>query len=230
MNVHVHVARCTSIIRELVEAVDDVVSRDRATDIDRQALPGELVDDVEHLDRAKVARLVELKVHGPDDVRGDRAHGADLDADAGETSFLLAIGDFQALLTPQALDLLVVDAPAFVTQGVIGPSPAPAGVLRRELAQERAQLLVDLVDNDGESLGGAALANHGAGPTLRNPEPCLKLNDRLTTTVRGQNFPSAMCLSMSMSSAWFATMRLSWVFSFSSSLSFFASLAFMPPY
>lgn len=103
----------------------------------------------------------------------------------------------------------MVDVVSLVAQGVVGASPAPPRMVRRELAQELAQLLVDLVDDDSQSLGGAALADHGARAALRNPELCLKLNDRLTTTVRGQNFPSAMCLSMSMSSAWLATMRLS---------------------
>jgi hypothetical protein len=91
----------------------------------------------------------------------------------------------------------------------VGSPPAPAGMVLRELAQERAQHLVELVDHGRESLGGTTLANDRAGPALRNPELCLKLNDRLTTTVRGQNFPSAMCFSMSMSSAWLATMRFS---------------------
>ena len=103
----------------------------------------------------------------------------------------------------------MVDAVSLVAQGVVGASPAPAGMVLGELAQERTKLLVDLVDDDSQTLGGAALTDDGARAALGNPELCLKLNDRLTTTVRGQNFPSAMCLSMSMSSAWLATMRLS---------------------
>jgi hypothetical protein len=79
----------------------------------------------------------------------------------------------------------VVDAVALVAQGVVGAAPPPAGVVLRELAQERAQPLVDLVDDDSETLGGAALTNNGTRSAFRNPELCLKLNDRLTTTVRG---------------------------------------------
>ena len=103
----------------------------------------------------------------------------------------------------------MVDAVPLVAQGVVRSPPAPAGMVLRELAQERAQHLVELVDNDSQSLGGTTLTDHGTRSALRNPELCLKLNDRLTTTVRGQNFPSAMCFSMSMSSAWLATMRFS---------------------
>jgi hypothetical protein len=79
----------------------------------------------------------------------------------------------------------VVDAVSLVAQGVVRPTPPPPRVLLRELAQERAQPLVDLVDDDSETLGGAALTNNGTRSAFRNPEQCLKLNDRLTTTVRG---------------------------------------------
>jgi hypothetical protein len=82
-------------------------------------------------------------------------------------------------------------------------------VLLGELAQERTKLLVDLVDDDSQTLGGAALTDDGARAALGNPELCLKLNDCLTTTVRGQKFPDAMCFNMSISSTWLATMRFS---------------------
>ncbi len=103
----------------------------------------------------------------------------------------------------------MVDAVPRVAQGVVGPSPAPAGVVLGELAQERAELLVDLVDDDGESLGRATLTNNGAGPAFRNPELLFECNDHSTAAVRGQNFPSATYFNMSMSSAWLATMRFS---------------------
>jgi hypothetical protein len=74
---------------------------------------------------------------------------------------------------------------SLVAQGVVRASPAPAGVLLRELTQERPELLVELLDDRGESLGGVALTNNGTRPAFRNPELRLKLNDRLTTTVRG---------------------------------------------
>jgi hypothetical protein len=49
------------------------------------------------------------------------------------------------------------------------------------------------------------LTNDPTRSTFRNPEPFTRHRDGVAPTVRGQNFPSASSLSMSMSSAWFAT-------------------------
>ena len=49
---------------------------------------------------AEITRLVELKVHRPDDVRYDRAHGTDDDTDTAQAPLLLAIGHLEALFTP----------------------------------------------------------------------------------------------------------------------------------
>jgi len=96
--VHAQVTRCASLGGQLVQPVDDVVGGDGASDVDGEALSRELVDDVEQLHGAQVARLVELEVHRPDDVRRDGTHGSDDHTNAGEALLLLAIGDFQALL------------------------------------------------------------------------------------------------------------------------------------
>lgn len=61
--VHAQVARRAALGGELLET---------GRDVDGQALSGEFVDDVEHLDGAQVARLVLLKVYGPDDVGGGK--------------------------------------------------------------------------------------------------------------------------------------------------------------
>ncbi len=44
---------------------EDVVGVDGMVDVDGEGFAGELVDDVEHLDRAPVGEGVELEVHGP---------------------------------------------------------------------------------------------------------------------------------------------------------------------
>jgi len=103
----------------------------------------------------------------------------------------------------------VIDSVSGVAQGVVRPSPTPPRVLHGELAQERAQALIDLMDHGRQTLGGATLTNDGAGPALRNPELLFECNHHSTTTVRGQNFPSATNFNMSISSAWLATMRFS---------------------
>ena len=139
--VHAQVVRCASLLHQFVESTNDVVGGDRTCHVDREALAGELVDDVEHLDGAQVARLVKLKVHGPDDVGGDGTHRAHDHADAREALLLLAIGHLEPLFSPETLDFLVVHTPAGLAQCVETAAPAPARVLLGELAQERADLL-----------------------------------------------------------------------------------------
>ena len=89
--VHAQVTRCASLAGQLVQPVDDVVSNNGASDVDGEELPGKLVDDVEQFHGAQVARLVELEVHGPDDVRSDGAHRADHHTDAGHSLLLLLL-------------------------------------------------------------------------------------------------------------------------------------------
>jgi len=102
---------------------------------------------------------------------------------------------------------------------------------RGERSKEGAKLLlIGARARWSESLRGATLANHDARSAFRHPELLLKCNDHLTPAVRGQDFPSATNLNMSMSRPWLATMRLSGVFSFLSSFKRFASFAFKPPY
>src|SRR5690606_24144951 len=62
---------------EAVEGGDDAVGVDGTVNDDGGALPGVLVDDVEQLEGAAVDGGVELEVHRPEGVRGDRAHGPD---------------------------------------------------------------------------------------------------------------------------------------------------------
>ena len=61
---------------QLIRTTHDIVRGDGTSDVNAQALAGELINDVEHLERTQVARLVELKVHGPDRGGGNGACGA----------------------------------------------------------------------------------------------------------------------------------------------------------
>jgi hypothetical protein len=63
------------------------------SDVDWNELSGELVNNVEHLEGAQVARLVELEVHGSYDVGYNGTHHTYLNIKVGEP-FHLAIGVF----------------------------------------------------------------------------------------------------------------------------------------
>ena len=75
----------------------------------------------------------------------------------------------------------------------------------------------------------AMLPRNAAGTTLGHPEAGLQGHHGPAAPLRGQKFPSASSLSMSISNAWLATSFLSRVFSASSSRSRLAWLAFIPP-
>ncbi len=67
-----------------------------------------------------------------------------LDTNARQALLALAIGDLQALFSPQTLDFLVIDVPTLIAQRVVAATPPPARMLLSEVAQERANLLFAL--------------------------------------------------------------------------------------
>ena len=68
--VEAHVGRGAPFGGQALEAAHDPVGVDGALDVDGQGLPGELVDDVEELQRPPVGGLVELEVEGPAESTG----------------------------------------------------------------------------------------------------------------------------------------------------------------
>src|SRR5690606_39139225 len=144
---------------------------------------------------------------------------------------VLAVGHLQSFLTPQALDPLVVDLPAHPSGSLGSPPPPPPRPLLRERSEKPPQLDLVIARRRGlEALGRAVLTDDPAGMSLGDPEPIAQHLHRCTSPVRGQKFPSASSLSIALSSSASARSFFSRAFSPSSSLSRFASLAFMPPY
>ena len=98
-----------------------------------QRFAGELVDDVEQLQRAPIGGDVGLEVARPQRVWSDRAHRPDVRVDPGQPLLLHPLGGLQALLTPLTTDPLVVDLPASTPRdlrGTAGSSPARASTSR----------------------------------------------------------------------------------------------------
>ena len=84
----------------------------------------------------------------------------------------------------------------------MGLAPAPAGVALGDLAQTVAELVLLWRGRLGAAaLGGAVLAHHVAGSALRDPETLGQGHHGPPAALRGQKFPSANSLSMSMLSA-----------------------------
>ena len=106
---------------------------------------------------------------------------------AESAALVLACGDAQALLAPQALSALAVQAPALLDQTGVGAAIAPAGLLGRDLTQAGSQrpIVGDLVGL--VALGGAMLAGDPTRPALGelqavcNMQTALRLRAGLTS-------------------------------------------------
>ena len=133
-------------------------------DVDGQGLLGELVGDVEQLERLEVGGLVELEVDGPDVVRvGGPQPGAVGDRGPDPGALLGLLEDAKSLVTAQALDPLVVHAVALPAQDRRHAAIAVAGVGPGQVSEPGPQvLLFGAGDRGGPALGGAGLAD---GPT-----------------------------------------------------------------
>ena len=131
----------------------------------------------------------------------------------------------------KALNPLAVHPPAYATRSLGHATPTPPGAALRERTQELPQRGVVVTwCRRCEPLRRTVLADNPTRSTLRHPEPRLQHPCSIATTVRGQKFPSANSLSIALSSSASASNFFNRVFSTSSSLSRFASLAFIPPY
>ncbi len=192
----------TTLEHEPVKDGDDPVGVDPTVDQDRGAFPGELVDDVQQLQLPATGGGVELEIEGPHDVRPDRAERADLRPDTHQPFLPAPLWYSQPLLAPQAPYPFVVDDPPRPPCALRSTTPPPPRTLLRKRDQEFAQAQLLPVDHRWqEPLGGAVLADNPARPALGHPEPITQHQDGGATTVRGQTFPSANSLSMSISKA-----------------------------
>ena len=139
-------------------------------------------------------------------------------------------GPPQALLAPNTAGALAIDPPTLPQQDLMRCLPTPTRVIAGDLAQASSQtLLLGAGRPPGLALPRAVLTDHTARPALRDPETLLQNQYAPATALRGQNFPSANSLSMSISNACSATSFLSRWFSASSVFRRSASSAFIPP-
>ncbi len=145
---------------------------------------------------------VELEIQSPHDVRPDRAERPNLRAQTRQPFLPAPPWYSQSLLAPQTAYALVVDDPSRPSCALRSTTPPPPRALLRKRNQEFAQASLLIVDHRRrEALGGAVLADNPTRPALGDPEPVTQHHNGGAPTVRGQTFPSANSLSMSMSRA-----------------------------
>ena len=134
-----------------------------------------------------------------------------------------------ALQAPEALDPLAIDPPALAAQQGPDAAVAVAGMTGGELVHARDQRpLVGWLEAP-VALARAVLANHSAGPTLRDPPALLEEADGVTTARRAHQFPRCRSFKSEMSSACSATIFFRREFSCSSAFSRWTSSSFSAP-
>ncbi len=137
----------------------------------------------------------------------------------------------QAFLPPQPLQPLPIHLPTLTAQQRMGEPIAEPRPVPRDLAQPPSQLLLRRQHRTcWPPLGASALPNRPTRPALRDSQSLADMANGVSSAGRAQYFPRATSFSISMSSAWSATIRLSLLLSSLSRRSSLASSAFMPPY
>ena len=138
-------------------------------------------------------------------------------------------GPPQALLAPDTACALAVDPPALAQQDLMRGLPTPPRMLpaisHRRAARRCSSVLGDRRGLRSWSGSGRPRGTHGALKPRNAPAG----PHGPATALRGQNFPSANSLSMSISNACSATSFFNRWFSASSVFRRLASSAFIPP-
>ena len=147
--------------------VDHVDGFQLPSDPDRQAFPGELVDDVEHSEAPSVVGAVLNEVVGPDMVGMFRAK-----PDAGvlvapePPALGLLVRNLQPLASPDPLDPLTVYRPAGSMQHRRDAAIAVAAILGGERDDVGGQRRFIIRSCGDLALCGSVLAENKAGPSL----------------------------------------------------------------
>ena len=126
------------------------------------------------------------------------------------------------LCPPQSLDALAVDRPPFGPKERADPPVAVAGMGRGEDVHPIDELDLVLGGHPLVALGRAVLADEQAGPTFRDWMATQEVGDGIPAPGRAHHFPRWRSLSMEMSRACSATIRLSRAFSCSKAFSRYA--------
>ena len=149
------------------ERVDHVDGFQLASDPDRQAFPGELVDYIEHSEAPSVVGAVLNEVVGPDMVGMFRAK-----PDAGvlvapePPALGLLVRNLQPLASPDPLDPLAVHDPAGSMQHRRDAAIAVAAILSGERDDVGGQRRFIIRSCGDLALCGSVLAENKAGPSL----------------------------------------------------------------
>jgi hypothetical protein len=168
-----------ALAAQTVELGDQVLAGDTALDHPTEAFAGVFVDDGDDLDRPSVSGGVELEVHRPHPV--GRIGGYGQWCGGAAVAFAPStLRHSKPFLAPKALDLLVIQCPAFRASVVIrGPEASPRmllGVPAKPGPQRRITVPRRVRDRL-VSLGGAVLPGDAAGEPFADPQHALEVTN-----------------------------------------------------
>jgi hypothetical protein len=198
---------------------------------DSQRFAGELVDHAEHADLAAVPGTILNKIVGPNEVGSLRPQpDAGVIVEPKAAALRLPRRHLQPLLPPNALDPLVVGAPACRPQQGRDPAVAIPAIQFGKADDLVAQRRFVVRPARRLALRRAVLTQHLAGKPFRDPQPGRDMLDAGPTTGSAQKFRDAASFRMTFSSARSATAFRSRPFSVSSCFRRFIWSSFNPPY
>lgn len=205
---------------------DDRGRRQGSADLDGQTLACEVVANTQYLEPGSTLGRIEEKVQGP-----DLLGALCLDLGLGRSSRLTFSSSTAAhqepLFSPQALHSFVVEGLAFLPQSLVGFAKAPARVLLGEGTQRLAQFGIAV--RAGLVLErGPVQPRQTTGVALGEAKIDQK-DDQFSLPCQTGYFFARNSLSASISNSLSASSFLSRAFSFSSSLSRWASGMLIPP-
>ena len=200
------------------EDVDHVSALQLASDPDRQALAGELVDHVQHPDLPPIVCSGFHEVVGPDVVRALRTQpDARAVVEPEAAPLRLPCRNLQPLPSPDPLDPLEIHRPAGRPQHRGDPTIAIAAVLDGERDDVGRESRLVVRGRGDLALRRAVLPEHTARHALGHAVLGHHMLDAGTAASGAQKFPAAASRRISFSIVRSETARRSRVFSASSS-------------
>jgi hypothetical protein len=194
--------------------LDDTQAVDATGYPDRQAFPGEFVDQGHQPKFAPIVGLRLDEVVAPDMVAMLRPQtDARSVVEPEPAARPMLPGYFQPLMTPDPLDPITSDPPAGLDQQRCDPAIAVSSVLGRERDNRSRQRTLISPDDRGVSLCSAGLANDPAGLAFRETILLPNALYSLPAPLGAYKFPEATSLRTCFSSDKSATRRLSRTFS-----------------
>ncbi len=216
---------------QLRQLVDHILAGDVSVHLQGQALPGILVYNREPLERGPSFCPIKNKIAAPHVVFPFCSMAmAGIRPRTQRTFFPLFPGDFEPFSTPQTINAFGIHLPAGRLQHPADTSIPETGMLAHQFQNLLQQSGFIVSRNRLVALAGTRLTQNPAGFAFGNVERLLQMLDGLAFARRAYQFPSAISLSIALSSSASASSFLSRVFSCSSSLRRLAWSIRRPPY